>query len=184
MCACYSRIRFVARVALHAARTERSLPSGVLSGWLKKRGGGSSFLLGSTKYQARWFVLDTEGTVRYYKTQPTKPSDAPKGRFSSQGAAMHATSATDFEVAAQSSIEGRAGAPLSQQERIFYLRAESTEARDRWLAALQTATSGARSSLERTGTAPTSRSMPVSVPPPVAPALVPAPLPPGPLQTG
>ena len=55
------------------------MPSGVLSGWLKKRGGGSSFLLGSTKYQARWFVLDTEGTVRYYKTQPTKPSDI--GRF-------------------------------------------------------------------------------------------------------
>ena len=44
------------------------MPSGVLSGWLKKRGGGSSFVLGSTKYQPRWFVLDSEGTIRYYKT--------------------------------------------------------------------------------------------------------------------
>ena len=115
------------------------MPSGVISGWLKKRGGGRSFVLGSTKYQPRWFVLDSEGTVRYYKAQPKKPNDAPQGRFSSEGAEVRATSATDFEVAVQSSIEGQAGAPLSQQERVFYLRAESTESRDRWLATLQTA---------------------------------------------
>jgi hypothetical protein len=117
------------------------MPSGVLSGWLEKRGGGSS-MLGSTKFQSRWFVLDTEGTLRYYKAQPTKPSDAPQGTFSAQGAVARAIGTNELEVAVPASIEGQAGAPLSQDERVFHLRAESGAARDRWLAALSAAASG------------------------------------------
>uniref|UniRef100_A0A7S2JM50 PH domain-containing protein n=1 Tax=Haptolina brevifila TaxID=156173 RepID=A0A7S2JM50_9EUKA len=116
------------------------MPSGVLSGWLEKRGGGSS-MLGSTKYSNRWFVLDTEGKVRYFKAQPTRPSDLPQGLFSVLSADMRTTSKTDFEVTVPSSIEGMDGATLTQEERIYYLRAESAEDQNRWISALQAAAS-------------------------------------------
>ena len=120
------------------------MPSGVLSGWLEKRGNGG--LLGSA-FRARWFVLDTEGTVRYYKVQPTKASDVPQGYFNVQGAEMHTTSGAEFDVAVQELIEGQAGAARTQTRRVFHIRAESVMARDRWLAALQAAAGGKASSL-------------------------------------
>ena len=117
------------------------MPSGVISGWLEKRGGGGG-LVGSTKYQHRWFVLDSEATVRYYKAQPTRASDEPQGSFNAQGAGISAASKAEIEVAVQASVEGQAGAPLSQKQRVFHLRAESAVVRDRWLGALQAAADG------------------------------------------
>ena len=122
------------------------MPSGLLSGWLKKRGAGEG-LLGSTEFRHRWFVLDTDGTVRYFKAPPTRPSDAPQGSFSMRGGTVRATEA-GFEVDAASSVEGKAGATMSQKGRTYYVQADSVDVRDLWLAALSTASNEESTSLD------------------------------------
>lgn len=123
------------------------MPSGLLSSWLKKRGAGSS-PFGSTEWRQRWFILDTEGKVRYYKQQPTRPSDAPQGLFCCKGATVHAVLAADLEVHTCTLTEGKAGAPISQKSRVFHIQAESSEIRDLWLSALQTAAGEDSASLD------------------------------------
>jgi len=130
---------------IHARRSQHpaqpappDMPSGLLSGWLRKRGAGSG-PLGSTEWRQRWFILDTEGCVRYFKTRPSKPSEAPAGSFCVKGAEVRATSATDLEIQARPLTEGKDGAPMTQKSRAFHLQAESAEVSERWFSALQTA---------------------------------------------
>ena len=108
-------------------------PSVVLNGWLQKRGNGG--LLGSSDFRTCWFVLDMKGTVRYYKKPPNTASYVPpQGSFTLQAAMVRTipTSAVDFVVRARTSIDPQPNKPF-QNERELYIRAESSEDRDRWV---------------------------------------------------
>ena len=95
------------------------MPTGVLSGWLQKKGGGRW----STDYRRRWFVLAADGTVRYYKAAGTTE---PQGQFSLAGAELCATGEADLEV--------------HTTGRIYYITASSSRDRDTWLGAMRATT--------------------------------------------
>jgi hypothetical protein len=121
------------------------MPSGgLLSGYLYKRGGGSR-MFGSTDWKKRFFVLDTEGVVRYYKLQPTS-SESPQGQFQLMGADVVATGTKGFEVrgATTDDLPNRSQKSQKSGARVYIMEADTTEVRDTWVAAL-TAASSSRS---------------------------------------
>lgn len=102
------------------------MPSGLLSGWLRKRGGGHW----SKDYKQRWFVLRDDASVCYYKIPPTGPSVKPQGQFSLVGAKVDASGETSIEVHA------------TTPHRTFHIEAESTSSRNRWANAMESAAQG------------------------------------------
>ena len=107
------------------------MPSGrnlLLSGYMNKRGGGGG-LFGSTDWKRRYFVLDTEGVVRYYKSDG---SENPQGHFQLLGAEVVAIGVKGLEVRGAANDSQSAS---QKSSRVYVIEAESEKSRDTWLAA-------------------------------------------------
>ena len=98
---------------------------GLLSGWLRKRGGGHR----SSEYRQRWFVLTIEGIIRYYR----KPTGDLQGEFSlTEETVVVETGELTFEVTASSG-------------RTFHIKADSKSSRDMWFRAIKAGCRGTSS---------------------------------------
>ena len=94
----------------------------LMSGWLRKRGGGHW----SSEFRDRWFVLDDQGSLRYYKAPPTSPVQLPKGEVRIFDTAVHATGDLGFDIHVQTG-----------SARTYHIEAGDTTTRDRWISAIE-----------------------------------------------